>query len=465
LPFLALAGFYVIWRVFLMENVRGLDPVLLRNFISEPLSTLLRSGSTALKDLLFMLLTVWYTAFSSFTADPAVVNLALAIGIIFVLLMVFWKKHAIPAEARLEPGTKDSFALEALLVGILGVVMGLAPGWLVNRSLTEPGLWNDRFGFPGMWAAPFFIIGLLQMLFRRQTHIREIIIIVLLGLAVGRNFAVTNEYKWSTTWQNRFAAQLKWRAPDIRDDTAILADNELFTKMGVYPTSFMVNLIYPAQQAEKIRVDYWFLTLGKYFSDDLNGLVSGMGIYQQHWYAKFAGWSTESLVINWDRAGTACLWVLTTNDRYNPLISENTRQALGAANLSNIKTNSDMLWPDENLFGKEDRNTWCYYYETADLARQMGDYAKVISLYQDATAAGYSPSNGVELIPFIEAYAREGQADMAADLTVQAKALTPSMRNYTCDTWNRLAADISNDPLFESEFEALYEQDLCWEVK
>jgi hypothetical protein len=466
LPFLVLAGFYVFWRVFLMENIRGLDPVLFHNLISQPFSTLLQLGTRALNDILFMFLGVWYPALDTNVIDLRVPYKVIPLGLIVTsivgLLLLLSRRDDLERE---QFEIKDSFALEALLVGILGVVMGLAPGWLVNRSLTEPGLWNDRFGFPGMWAAPFFIIGLLQMLFRRQTHIREIIIIVLLGLAVGRNFAVTNEYKWSTTWQNRFAAQLKWRAPDIRDDTAILADNELFTKMGVYPTSFMVNLIYPEQQVEKIRVDYWFLTLGKYFSDDLNDLVSGMGIYQQHWYAKFAGWSTESLVINWDRAGTGCLWVLTTNDRYNPLITGNTRQALGATNLNNIKANSDMLWPDEKLFGKEDRNTWCYYYETADLARQMGDYAKVISLYQDATAAGYSPSNGVELIPFIEAYARVGQADVAADLTVQAKALTPGMRNYTCDTWNRLATDISNDPLFVSEYEALSEQDLCWEVK
>ncbi len=76
-----------------------------------------------------------------------------------------------------------------------------------------------------------------------------------------------------------------------------------------------------------------------------------------------------------------------------------------------------------------------------------------------------SPSNGVELIPFIEAYAREGQADVAAELTAQAKALTPSMRDYTCDTWNRLATEMSNDPLFVAEFNTLSEQDLCWEVK
>ena len=95
----------------------------------------------------------------------------------------------------------------------------------------------------------------------------------------------------------------------------------------------------------------------------------------------------------------------------------------------------------------------------------MGDWQEIVSLYEQAKERGYSPANGVELIPFIEGYARSGQADVAADLTKIAKSLTPLMRDYTCDTWNRIAKDVQNDPLFDSEYKAYSEQDLCWEVK
>jgi hypothetical protein len=465
-PFLALAIFYVVWRVFLMENVRGLDPVMLHNLMVKPGDALLDLGNYALRDLVFMLVAVWYP-----TLDPAAINLKspnlvlaglLTLAVIAILVFL--------VHQRRQPSTNggeetDHFAVEAVLLGFLGVLFGLATGWLVDRSLTAPGLWNDRFGFPGMWAAPLFIAGVLQLLFRRDSAVRILVVIALIGLAVGRNFAVTNDYRWSTTWQNRFANQLKWRAPEIRDDTAILADNELFLKMGVYPTSFMINLIYPDQQAEFIRADHWFLTLNKYFPDNVDELDDGIGIYQQHWYVKFAGWSTNSLVINWNRSGTDCLWVLTANDRNNPVISENTRRALGASNLESILADSEMPWPDENLFGAEDRNTWCYYYETADLARQQGEWERVADIYQQAGEADYKAQNGVELIPFIEAFARTGQADKAAELTVLAQALTPGMRNYTCDTWNRLVEDIQGDALFDTEYKAYSEKDKCWEVK
>ncbi len=465
LPFLLLAVFYVIWRVFLMENMRGLDPVLIKSFLVTPIPVLLQLGTSAINDVLFMFLGVWVPTLTTGTIDlqDPVKMLALGLVVLTVVLLFLFRKKANSNE---QPGAgEDSFAVEALVLGVLGVVMGLAPGWLVERSLTAAGPWNDRFGLPAMWAAPFFIIGLLSILFRRQTRAREVLIILLVGLAVGRNYSVTNEYMESTIAQDRFASQLKWRAPEIKDDTAILADNELFTKMGVYPTSFMINLIYPDQQAEFIRADYWFLTLNKYFPDNVDELDDGIGIYQSHWYTKFAGWSTNSLVTNWNRSTTDCLWVLTASDRYNPVITENTRRALGASNLNTILTESTMPWPDTNLFGTEDRNTWCYYYETADLARQKGDWQQVVEIYQNAGDAGFKAANGVELIPFIEAFARTGQADKAAELTVEAQALTPNMQNYTCDTWNRLADQISGDALFASEYKAYSEKDQCWKVK
>ena len=466
LPFLALAIFYVVWRVFLMVNYRGLDPTLFKSLLSEPGSAILDLGTMVLRDVLHMLVTVWYPTLSTSSIDLKTPYLVIALGltvIVAAILLLIFRRQKQISESSNE--THTSISVEVLIVGILGVILGIAPGWLVNRSLTAPGLWNDRFGLPGMWAAPLFILGFLMLLLPKQTFKREVIIIVLLGLAVGRNFAVTNEYKWSTTWQNRFAAQLKWRVPELRDDTALLADNELFTKMGVYPTAFFINVLYPNQQEEMTRTNYWFLTLNKYFADNVEDLETGIGIYQSHWYSKFAGWSTNSLVINWNRTGTACLWVLTANDRYNPLISDFTRKALGASNLESIITDIQTPWPDENLFGKEDRNTWCYYYETADLARQLGDWEKVAALYEDAKNAGFEASNGIELIPFIEAYARTGRASAAMNLTVLAKALTPSLRDYTCDTWNRVAKDVQNDPQFDAEYKAYSEQDLCWEVK
>jgi hypothetical protein len=316
-----------------------------------------------------------------------------------------------------------------------------------------------------MWAAAMFLIALISYSFNGKIFRSNTIIILLISLAVGQNIIQANSYKWSSIWQHRIFSQLKWRAPSVVNGTLFLSDIELFSNMGVYPTSFALNLLYE-KDSDYHNLDYYYLTLSKYFVKDIHDLAAGLEVNQKRWYADYTGNTSNSLVLHWNRTEDQCLWILSENDKNNPLIPENTRLTLAASDLNLIEfTDDETLWPDENLFGKQDKRSWCYYYESADLARQRGDWKAIIALYTQAKEAGFFPVNGVELIPFIEGYARSGQADIAADLTKLAKSLTPNMRDYTCDTWNRVAKDIHNDTLFNSEYKTYSEQDLCWEVK
>ena len=466
LPFLALDAFFAYWRLFLLQSYRGMDAVSLSTILSGGWNTVLKLITIIVQDVVKIVSVVWAQAL-----DPNNFNLQEPFKVVAVVLTVLvigflacglWTKRN-EARSIVNPDS-DAFSKEAIGIGLLGIFVACLPGWILMRSYNGEGLWNDRFAFAAMWSAAIFFVGLLSFLLGSDRFKREIIIIILLGLAVGRNFAITNEYKWSTTWQQRFVSQLMWRVPAVKANTSLISESELFTKMGVYPTSFMLNLVYPSQQSIP-ALDHWFFTIQKYFPTNQADLASGILLEEEHWYARYSADSRDSLVVAWNRSGKDCLWVLSANDRYNPLLSGNTQNALAASNLSRILTENPIVWPDQNLFGKEDRNTWCYYYEAADLARQVGDWQSIVSLYEQAKERGYSPANGVELIPFIEGYARSGQADVAADLTKIAKSLTPLMRDYTCDTWNRIAKDVQNDPLFDSEYKAYSEQDLCWEVK
>jgi hypothetical protein len=56
------------------------------------------------------------------------------------------------------------------------------------------------------------------------------------------------------------------------------------------------------------------------------------------------------------------------------------------------------------LFGNEDNKNWCYYFENADLARQRGEWDKVVELWEDANVQGYHPQNAYEYFPFIEGF-------------------------------------------------------------
>jgi hypothetical protein len=113
------------------------------------------------------------------------------------------------------------------------------------------------------------------------------------------------------------------------------------------------------------------------------------------------------------------------------------QQAVQASRLDNISPTPG----EQRLYHTivhENRNTWCFYYQKADLARQMGDWAVVVSYWQDASETTYRPENGFEYIPFIEAYAHLGDWEQALALTQQARKTTQGMHLILCPTWQRL---------------------------
>jgi hypothetical protein len=448
LPFLILDGVYIYWRLFVMDNLRaGTEPILFYNLYHQPLTTALQLGTFILRDTLHMIVSVWYPTLDPYTIDltvPAKI-LANVLTVLVIVTGVFVLLRKKMGLSEAEERKSDSFPLQAMLIGLAGIILGVAPGWIIMRTVSgTSGLWDDRFGLPAMWASSIFLVGLIAYLFKRHPVRGEILLVILIGLAVGRNLAVTNEYRWATVYQNRFFSQLKWRAPYLQPKTTLLADNEMFPKMGVYPTAFALNMFYPTASAMP-EVDYWFFTLHKYFPDTIDQLADGIPVTADKWFAKYGADSRNSLVIAWNFDKSNCVWVLTENDRYIPTLSENTVAALGVSNLGRIDPTADDHLPSRNLFGREDRNTWCYYYEKADLARQQGDWQTITQLFDESVQQDLSPDNGVELMPFIEAYARQGNADQSMELTKMATHLTDNLTPFLCDNWNRFAKDLQKD--------------------
>lgn len=456
LPFLALAIFYVIWRIFLLENLRADNsPVLLNAFYHEPGKTFLLFMNFWVRDLVHLVFGVWSPTLSvtriNFSSWLTTASLVLSALIIFLGLRYLKKNPS--GQVSQDLTGKDTFHAQGLILGLLGILLGCAPAWLIMRTVSDPsGLWNDRFGLIAMFAACVFLVAGISYLFRKVKHFGEVLLVCLVGLAVGYNLNVTDEYRVSADEQNRFYYQLYWRAPGLLPQTSLLADYEMLSRMGVYPTSFALNLMYPMTKDTWPRLDYWFFTVHKSFSNDLDHLDDGIEVYDDHWYAYYLGESQNSLVIDWRRDESRCLWVLTENDRFNPLITDNTRKILGASNLSRIDPGNEGTAPDPDLFGSEDTQNWCYFYQKSDLARQKQNWSEILSLYSKAQDAELKPSNGVELIPFIEAYAREGQAGQSLDLSLEAMRLTDDLSPMLCDVWNRLADEVVNDPGFDAAY-------------
>ena len=67
----------------------------------------------------------------------------------------------------------------------------------------------------------------------------------------------------------------------------------------------------------------------------------------------------------------------------------------------------------------------------------MKDWKTVIKLGEEAEANDYGPSSGSEYVPFIEAYAQNGQWSEAYEQSILAQKTTPDLEPLLCNNWGR----------------------------
>ena len=95
------------------------------------------------------------------------------------------------------------------------------------------------------------------------------------------------------------------------------------------------------------------------------------------------------------------------------------------------------------IFGSEPEHDWCYTYQKASLAKQVGDWETVVELGDEAEAQGIAPdsteaNSPQEWLPFIEGYARTGDWGRAAELTIINSQIDSNYELMLCKLWERL---------------------------
>ncbi len=446
LPYLLLLGTFVVYRLYLIptpvEHYRPDAPTLLFDLLSTPLPALFTLLQVGLQDIMYILATNWSNVFSPalfILAQPANTKIILlsilAGGILYFYL----------ARLRDEPESNTIWPRSMLVIGLALTILGPIPAWITDHSVSQDNpLWSGRLGLASMVGASLVIVALLELLVKEFKH-RLVIFVVLISFSLTWHLRTGNEYRWSWVKQSRFYRQLYWRAPYIQPNTALLSDEEVLPYMGEYPTSFALGTLYPKYD-DKIDVPYWFYDVQRRFPDKVAELASGFPFSYALNFGRFNGNSQDSLVINFLPEANRCLWILRPEDGDIRILPEFARQMAPASNLSRIEPSAPQphsLFTD--IFG-DPQPDWCYYFEKADLARQMQDWKKVVVLWDEAQQKGFSPQNGVEYIPFIEGFAHTGDWEQAQDLTLKSNRITQSMSKILCPTWERLAAATASSP-------------------
>lgn len=320
----------------------------------------------------------------------------------------------------------------------LGLFILLAAGWPfwltgVPVSLGYPA---NRATLSFMLGVSLLLAGLLSLLPRRLDWI---ILAVFIALAAGRQFQWSNDFRRDWNAQKNLFWQMTWRAPGLQPGTVVMMNEEL-TFYADNSIGATLNWIY-APDNHTNHVDYALFYPTNRLGGALAGLEPGLPVKYDYLAGQFEGNTSQVVVFYYAPPG--CLRLLDPEiDPYNRLIPDDTmlRDAANLSTTTPILSEPIALMPE--IYGPEPAHNWCYFFEQADLARQMMDWGQVADLGDKAFKLDDYPNDPLERFVFVEGYAHVGEWEKALKYAQVSFAVS---KNYVgpllCRLWERIDRD------------------------
>ena len=448
---------YVIWRLYFLKLPTSdvNNPVLVTDFLKNPLLAAWNLLERTVQDV-FYLLTSWIVTINPLDIEfdrPFSLAVLLLVLVVFVIFSLVLKRFR-SAEENVSNG---GWGNKAMAFGLLAIVLGVLPVWVIGRQVTLGG---DRFSLAAMFGVCLFAVGFLSWLSdRRQPQI--IAVSILLALAVHTNLYTAKSFQISWERQRAFYWQLYWRAPYVTPNTPFISDGEIFPFVGRYSTSMGIALLYPPAGNPR-QVPYWFFVYWENIFRLEDKLFTGTRLPEGLRNYTFSGQSRESLVFRFAADQGQCLEILSPPDVNVKEITEPLKSLAAISNLQRI-SDSPLVpnWkPPRQIFGTEPEHQWCYYFEKAELAAQVQDWQQVVSFLEEARSKGYTAADEEEYLVFIDAYIQLGDYQQAYDLTMDIKGGSKKNNDILCALWKRNGASNSSVD-FQTSFEEVNQRLSC----
>jgi hypothetical protein len=444
LPYLAVFVLAVLSRLFIFNNqVYGIS--LTGQLKTTPLETLIHLVESILLSLGLVVKDAWAQVLR--LSDPLIegpvptIYLIVVIGAIIVALLGF----APVSRDRIQTYRKDlRDSAYAIGLGMLAVFLAGWPFWLIRfqTSLAWPA---NRFTLPFMFGVSLILAGLISLV--PWQSLRNILIVLLVGLAAGRQYLWADDYRHDWDAQKSLFWQLTWRAPGIKPDTLVLLNEGALDYYADNSLSSALNWIYaPDNHSQHIEYVLFYPTTR--LRNALPELQKDIPIYFDYLAGEFNGNTSQTLAIYYDPPG--CLRVLDPEiEGRNRLIRETSLMRFAAHISSPDLITKQMRARMPEVYAPEPGHakTWCYSFEKADLARQFGDWEEVVSIGETALKLDEQPHDPLELFVFIEGYAHVGKWQRAIELSREAQEVSEAeVQPVLCLLWERIETETAESP-------------------
>ena len=441
-PYWLVTAGFLYWRVFLFEgernatDVSGLAGSYLSNFRYMSIRLILETVKDFLDTSVFAWFVEPYQLFSLATYSNliyALIVAAIVASLVLLYTSVFRKRWGMEIDERDTPRLMKDF----LWIGSVVILFAILPVIFSGRQveLYDP---YKSYGLHPIGGVVLLIMGFVLML---QPNFRRWLLVVLVGISVSTQ--VLNADYWEQYWkiQREMAWQLTWRAPDIQDDTLVMASiSGGFNPQQDYEVWGPVNLIYnpgsakaPAIQAEVLNSDTAYSILRK---DLKNNHVRDIRLHRDF----------NNLLLLSYPSSLSCFHVIDgTLPVYSGSESLLVRQVGAYSHVDRIIPSGTSPIPPASIFGTEPARDWCYYYQKASLARQAGNWEEVGRLYDQVRELNLETEDKSEVIPFFEGLVNLGRYE-------DAKALYKDQIKGQTEVRFPLCNSLANDPGYPPEF-------------
>jgi hypothetical protein len=449
-PYLFASIAILVWRFFLIEQVYygvripGLDS-------PEGRSQFLNRLADIPHDLFEVGITAWARTLQ--LANPVEIgtrSIFLYWGVIVVTALVttiyFLRLYRRGEATRGQPHAyAPDWSRTAILLGLVAMLAGGLPSWAtgLDIGLSFP---KDRLTLPMMLGASFLLTGVLRMI--RPRFLAVGMLALILALAAGKHVQNAVDFRRDWDRQKAFIWQLVWRIPELDPGTVLLTHRLPFKFETDNSVSAPINWIY-APENKSDRMSYILYDvqtrIGLEFPDLREGhLISDeYRTFARNRSFSFQGSTSQALVIF--HGFPACLRVI--QPAYDGLTTGLSSQVSKAFDLSKPELINlappRPAQPPEWIFGPEPAPGWCYYYQTADLARQAGDWRRVAELGDKALELPGSAGHASEYVLFIEAFGRMREWEIAENLTRVVIDRDIALDRMLCSAWDRVEEAVS----------------------
>jgi hypothetical protein len=436
-PYLLLMISVTLWRAFFFKNQNtSYSFTLLKDLQANPVSALSELVTNVLRSFWTTIPQAWAMIFVPADASvlgprtlAVVIAVLVAAGVGLGWVVARWPK----------PASGESVAY-AEWFGLASVLWILAGGsfWLVGL-VPELKFSTDRFTLPFMLGSSLFIAGLVGLL-RKWPRLQIAALAVLIGFSAAHHQQLDASFRHDWEVQRGLFNQMSWRIPGLKKESILLSNDLPVLYSSDNSLTGPLNWMYSPPGEMNTILYFASIRVGTTLPD----LTPGQPNVLDYRGPIFHGNTSNILVINFEPPG--CLRVIDPYvEEVNRLLPEAVRDATPYSNLSVILFDQQAVRP-EQLYGAEPEHGWCYYFERADLARQMGDWAEVVRLGDIAFKLDDHPNDPVERFVFIEGYAHAGDWARAQELSTESYRVS---RDYLgpmlCRLWTRIADGTTPD--------------------